>query len=227
MRARLEPGALQDRRQRAGRRDDDVGPAHRGLRLHRLGAVFLREALGVRGRAAPHAHLREPAHPRERLQMRVRLHAAADERQHARVGRRDVLGHRGRDGGGAHLGDQSPVHRRDRLARVGPHEHDHRVVGGNAAARVAGIEAHELGAHRFLGHGRHGGDVALALLDGENVAHRLNHASARKRGERRFHRRDQLVPAQQPANIVFTEVAHEAVLALSRLAPRFTPDSIP
>src|SRR6266446_4146956 len=60
--APLEPSAFQNRLRRVRRGHDHVRPSHGRLRIHGSRAMLAREALGVPGCPAPHAHLVEAAH---------------------------------------------------------------------------------------------------------------------------------------------------------------------
>jgi len=180
--------------------------------------VLAGEALGVLRGGAPHPHLVEAPDASERLQMGLRLDPAAEQGQHAGVGCGQAARDRGRDRGGAPLGDEAAVHHREGLAGVRPAQHDDRQVGGQPPARVAGIEAHQLEAHGVLRHRGHDAEVALALLDGQHGPHRLHHAAGGERGQRGLHGRDQGVPVQQRAHARLVEVADHVAGYLTRRA---------
>ena len=152
----------------------------------------------------------------ERFEMGLRLNAAAEQRQHAAPRRREVFGGSGRHRGGAHLGDQPAVHHRQGFAGIGAEQEDHRHVGRDIGARIAGIEADELQAHRLRGHRRHDAEIALLLLNGQHLAHRLQHTALRELAERLFHRRNQRLPGQQPGDPLLVEKHHHVRPPASR-----------
>src|SRR5262249_13345052 len=55
---------------------------------------------------------------------------------------------------------------------------------------------------------RHDTEIALALLDSDHVADRLDDLASRKLRERHLHGVDQRLPVQQPANIGFSKEFH-------------------
>ena len=92
---------------------DDVGAAHRIL-------VFA---------TARDPDLGEVPDSREHLLRRARLHARAEDREHAGIGtREETRRERGR-GGRAHRGDVRPVHERRHEPRFRVEEDDRRLVG--------------------------------------------------------------------------------------------------
>src|SRR5438552_784109 len=127
VRAGRQPRALQHRRLGRRRDHDDVGAAHRFLRRGRGVHAELRgEGAGVS--RAPHADLAQLPHESHRLEVTPRLDARAQDPQHRRIRARQVLSGDRRHRRSAHLGDEPPVHRDERLARVGPEEQDRGVV---------------------------------------------------------------------------------------------------
>src|SRR5207249_2245552 len=91
---------------------------------------------------APYAYLAEVAYEPERREMAARLHPGPEDRQHGRVGSGQVARGDGRNGGGAHLGNQPAVHAHQRLAGFGLEENEGRVVRRHTA--VLRIEGHDL-----------------------------------------------------------------------------------
>src|SRR5216683_2808382 len=79
-------------------------------------------------------------------------------------------------------------------------------MGWYPGARVARVEADELRAHRILGYCRHDAEIALALLDRQHIAHRLENSPEREPGKGLLHRCDQLIPAQQAADIILAQI---------------------
>jgi hypothetical protein len=91
----------------------------------------------------------------ESLQMRTRLNSAAQQREHPGVFRREVLSHRGGNGGGSHLSDETPIQERQRLPSCWLEEHNHGQMRRYPGPSILRKEAHKLGAHPVLGHRRH------------------------------------------------------------------------
>jgi hypothetical protein len=163
---------------------------------------------GVRGGPAPYPDFLEAADLRERREMRPRLHAAPEQRQHSAFRSRQIIRDRRRHGSRPHLGDQAPVHDRHRFAGVRAEQQDHRKVGRYVRSGIARVEADELRPHGFVCYRRHDAEVALTLLDRQHVARGLYDLAARKRGERLLHCRDQFTPTQQAANLLLVQIEH-------------------
>ena len=218
MRARFQPRAVEDRLERVGRGDDDIGIAHcrfgRGRGRH--SAMRRRKMRRMLRRAAPHADLVIAMQMRQCFEMRLRLDAAAEQCEHLRLRRREVFRRRRRDRGGAHLGDEPPVHDRERLAGLRPKQQDHRHMRRHGGAGILRIKADELQPHRVRRHRRHDAEIALFRLDRQHLAYRLQHAALRELRERLFHRRDQPLPAQQLRDPRLIEKHHHAGLPRRR-----------
>jgi hypothetical protein len=137
-----------------------------------------------------------------------RTAASAEQCEHPALRRREIFRGGGRDRGGAHLGDQPPVHDRQRLAGIRAEQEDHRHMGRDGSAGIAGVEADEFQPHRRLGHRRHDAEIALLLLDRQHLTHRLQYPALREFGECLFHGRDQRRPGQQLADPVLVEKHH-------------------
>jgi transposase len=98
-----------------------------------------------------------------------------------------------RDGGGAHLGDQSPVHAHQRLTGLRLEEQNRGVVGRDALiVRVERDELHP----ESPGVRRHQAEKTLVLSDRDHHPRRLDHVAGRERRERTLHRRDHLLQAE-------------------------------
>ena len=170
------------------------------------------EAAGMLRRPAPDPHLLELAHALERGEMGAGLNAAADQRQNAGVGERQPPRYRRRHRSRAHFGDQRAIHRRQRFAGVGAHEHDHRVVRRDALAGVGRIEADEFQAHRILRDRRHDAEIALAFLDRQHGPHGLQDLAGGEIPEGLLHRVDEQVPLEDGAHARFVEIARRALV---------------
>ena len=85
--------------------------------------------------------------------MAAGLNARSQDRENGSLPARERVRRDRRDRGGPHLGDQAPVHRHDRLARLRPEQDDRRVMRGDIP--IVWEERHELGAEGGSGRGRH------------------------------------------------------------------------
>ena len=107
--ARFEPLTADESFGGVGHSTDDVGFANGGFKRHHLGASFLREGLGMFEITAPDANVRKWLDATKSSQVCAGLDAAAEDSQHASIGRGEGLGGESRDGGGAPGGDDSSV----------------------------------------------------------------------------------------------------------------------
>ncbi len=69
----------------------------------------------------------------------------------------------------------------------GLEQQDRREMRVEAGLGVAGIEGDELRAHGFRADRRHDAEIALALLDRQHLARRLDDLAHGERGERALH----------------------------------------
>src|ERR1700730_542256 len=138
--------------------------------------------------------------------MSARLHAAAEQRQHSTVGRRQELGRRRRNRGGPHFGDQPSVHDRQRLTGLRTEQHDHCHMGRCAGGGILRVEADELRPHRLRCDGRHDAEISLSFFYRQHIPYRLQNPPERKIGKGLLHRRDQAIPAQQAADSVLVQI---------------------
>src|ERR1700751_245965 len=74
-------------------------------------------------------------------------------------------------------------------------------MGRHTRRGVLRIEAHELGAHALVHHGRHQAEVAASVLDGDQIAYRLRDPTCGKGGERLLHRWDQPFVGEHPGDL--------------------------
>jgi len=117
----------------------------------------------------------------QRREMALCLHARSENPEHRRVRARQPPGRHRRRRCGPHLGDEPPVHDRERLAGLGLEHHDERVVGVDPD--VLRIERDELGAEGTSVSG-HEGEEAVMRRNGKYRPHRLHDVPRRQRRER-------------------------------------------
>ena len=87
------------------------------------------ELLRVFGSTAPDADLFEVANAGERAQVRARLHSAAENGERFCSEEGKEIDRNRRYGRSPHLGDQTAIHYRQRLAGLGAEELNHCVMG--------------------------------------------------------------------------------------------------
>ncbi len=156
-------------------------------------------------RPAPHPYIRKCTNAAKCAHMRTSLHPAAENGQHLRLGSRKVIDrHRGH-GCCTHLGDQSPIHRHQRLSRIGTKQLDHRHMRELSQCRVAGIEGDHLGPHHRAVYGRHHPEPAAILRHWNDIAQRLPHAAAGKIHQRPPDCRDQFLVGKQCFHLFFSQ----------------------
>ena len=157
VRSRRQPFAEQHRFGRRGRRAHDVGAAH-GVGTGRRDGRVEPEPLAPpasracrRGRAFRLQTRSDVigANGAHRLEMRVRLHAGADDRERRRVLRAKRSRRDGGHGGGANGGDRRRVEERGETAVVGIEQQHRALMRVERGAVVARKHRDDLGADRL------------------------------------------------------------------------------
>ena len=138
MRAGLQPLRADHWLASAGAEADDVGATYRLLhRGRRLGAIIAgSQPLGRGKTLRGDAYLAELAHTRHHLQMRLALHARADDCQNLRILSREELG---RQRGGSRRpqrSDVGAVHHADGHTGLGVEKADEGVMSRQAACLI-------------------------------------------------------------------------------------------
>src|SRR5262249_19256040 len=140
----LEPFAAQHRLLRARRRHDHICAAHCRLRLHGPRAMARGKLLRMGRVAAPHAYLLESADGAPRPEVRLPLHATAEQRQYTCIGRGEVTSDGRGYCRGAHLGDTAAIEEGEWVPGLALEQHDRRQMGREPRGRVLRVEAYEL-----------------------------------------------------------------------------------
>ena len=105
----------------------------------------------------------------QRLQMRLGLQRRFRAEPVCSYRGSQKLRHGGGNGGGAHLGNETPVHDGQRPTVIGLEQHDHCEVSWIAGASVSWVEGHQLRSHLRLGRRRHDAQIAFAFLDRHHI----------------------------------------------------------